>query len=61
MDYWTNVVTIQTAVPKLSKIYQNENKVLSKYRSKTNVKGDKGIKCRDDDVDIDEKIHEENP
>lgn len=61
MDYWTNVVAIQTTVPKLSNIYQNENKVLSKYNGKINVKGDKGIKCKDDDVDIDEKIHEENP
>lgn len=61
MDYWTNVVAIQTTVPKLSNIYQNENKVLSKYTGKINKKGDKGIKCKDDDVDIDEKIHEENP
>lgn len=61
MDYWTNVVAIQTSVPKLSNIYQNENKVLSKYKGKINEKGDKGIKCKDDDVDIDEKIHEENP
>lgn len=61
MDYWTNVVAIQTTVPKISNIYQNENKVLSKYKCKINVKGDKGIKCKDDDVDIDEKIHEENP
>lgn len=55
MDYWTNVVAIQTTVPKL------ENKVLSKYKGKINEKGDKGIKCKDDDVDIDEKIHQENP
>lgn len=53
--------SIQTTVPKLSNIYQNENKVLSKYKGKINEKGDKGIKCKDDDVDIDEKIHEENP
>lgn len=55
MNYWTNVVAIQTTVPKL------ENKVLSKYKGKINEKGDKGIKCKDDDVDIDEKIHQENP
>lgn len=61
MDYWTYVVAFQTTVPKLSNIYQNENKVLSKYKGKINEKGDKGIKCKDDDVDIDEKIHEENP
>lgn len=61
MDYWTYVVAFQTTVPKLSNIYQNENKVLSKYKGKINEKGDEGIKCKDDDVDIDEKIHEENP
>lgn len=61
MDYWNNVAAIQTTVPKLSNIYQNENNVLSKNKGKINEKGGKQMNFKDDDIDVDEKIHEENP
>lgn len=42
-------------------MYQNENNVLSKNKGKINEKGGKQMNFKDDDIDVDEKIHEENP
>lgn len=54
-------------MPKLSNIYQNENtdlsvsKNLRHNKGKISEKDRKRMKFKDDDIDFDEKIHEENP
>lgn len=72
MYFQTNILAIQNTMPDLTNMYQNverENqdgfssslKASSRYVRELEKKTIQSIELKNDDIDIDEKIHEENP
>lgn len=72
MYFQTNILAIQNTMPDLTNMYQNverENqdgfssslKASSRHVRELEKKTIQSIELKNDDIDIDEKIHEENP
>lgn len=71
-NFHTNIVAVQNTMPNLTNMYQNvesENqdsfsssrKTSSRHVMKLEKTTVQSIELKNDDIDIDEKIHEENP